>query len=436
MKKRILTLLLMLSMVMVWVPSSVFAAETASGTCGDNLTWILADGVLTISGTGPMYDYELGYNPAPWDELDRTITKIVIEQGVTTIGAHAFSGTYELKSAVIPEGIVSIGEGAFQASGLEDFTLPSTLTSIGYMGFMGIQATSITIPASVSSMGESVCSYCAYIEKFEVEAGNPILTTKDGVLFNITKTELYQYPAGKKDSSYTIPDSVATIKSEAFGNSNYLSEVNIHSGVVNIELYAFTDCYAVTRFNVNAGNPNYSTGPNGELMNKNQDTLIRYPIGRSDKTYQVPDGVKIIEDSAFRFAEFSAICLSDTVTEVKAFAFDYCYYLKKVDWASVKVISHCMFQECASLIEISIPASVERMEPGCFNVCGNLERIIFDGDAPEMGESYDDFGVFSGLTVKAYYPANNPTWTTEVVSHNKKPPAKSHCGNQSLSQLR
>lgn len=48
MKKRIVTLLLVLSMVMVWVPSSVFAAEPASGTCGDNLTWILEDGVLTI----------------------------------------------------------------------------------------------------------------------------------------------------------------------------------------------------------------------------------------------------------------------------------------------------------------------------------------------------------------------------------------------------
>ena len=88
----------------------------ASGTCGaegDNLTWTLdSDGVLTISGTGAMKDYpnEIG---APWAGFPNDLTKVVIEEGITTIGASAFMYCGNLTEVVIPGTVTSIGSTAF-----------------------------------------------------------------------------------------------------------------------------------------------------------------------------------------------------------------------------------------------------------------------------------------------------------------------------------
>ena len=89
MKKRLLSIFLAACLIFTLLPVSAFADTTASGTCGDNLTWTLdSEGILTISGTGDMYDYE--YKKAPWFG-DTEITKIVVNSGVTSIGAYAFA---------------------------------------------------------------------------------------------------------------------------------------------------------------------------------------------------------------------------------------------------------------------------------------------------------------------------------------------------------
>ena len=83
-----------------------------SGTCGENLTWKIEDGVLTISGTGAM----TGYPPSqsPWAAAK--IKSVVIESGVTSIGSHAFSDCSSLTSVEIPNSITSIHQGAFPAA--------------------------------------------------------------------------------------------------------------------------------------------------------------------------------------------------------------------------------------------------------------------------------------------------------------------------------
>ncbi len=68
----------------------------SSGKCGDNLTWTLDDGTLTISGHGKMENYFLT-NPAPWYHCRASITKVVIKDGVTTIGRCAFNKCTSLK---------------------------------------------------------------------------------------------------------------------------------------------------------------------------------------------------------------------------------------------------------------------------------------------------------------------------------------------------
>ena len=84
MKKRILSVVLVLSMMVSFMP--IIASAATSGTCGDNLTWTLDNGTLTISGTGKMKDYDReDYRPASWYSNRKSIKNIVIEKGVTNI---------------------------------------------------------------------------------------------------------------------------------------------------------------------------------------------------------------------------------------------------------------------------------------------------------------------------------------------------------------
>ena len=132
MKKRILSVVLVLSMMVSFMP--IIASAATSGTCGDNLTWTLDDnGTLTISGTGEMKNYSGNLNQsAPWHSNIKSIKSVVIEKGVTNIGDYAFSWCNSLTSITIPKNVTSIGKSAFsKCSSLTSITIPNRVTSIG-----------------------------------------------------------------------------------------------------------------------------------------------------------------------------------------------------------------------------------------------------------------------------------------------------------------
>ena len=102
-----------------------------SGKCGDNLTWTLKDGTLTISGTGVMWDYDSSTNKSPstWREAKN----LILDRGITSIGSYAFYDCSGFTGGLtIPEGVIEIGMWAF--SGCSGFTggltIPESVTSI------------------------------------------------------------------------------------------------------------------------------------------------------------------------------------------------------------------------------------------------------------------------------------------------------------------
>ena len=142
MKKQLLLLVMMLS--------PMVAMADDSGSCGDNVTYtyVEATHTLTISGTGLMgyYGYYISDN-IPWYNYRTDIVKVIIEEGVTSIGIEAFSGCSSLTSVTIGNSVTSIGESAFfGCSGLTSITIPNSVTSIGNSAFYGCYSlTSITI---------------------------------------------------------------------------------------------------------------------------------------------------------------------------------------------------------------------------------------------------------------------------------------------------
>ena len=142
-----------------------------SGTCGPNLRWLLTDnGVLIISGKGEMNDYSFD-NRSPRSKSD--IKRIIIGDGVTTIGSSAFDNCSNLTSVAIPNSVTEIGFRAFEdCRALTSINIPNSVTEIGDYAFYNCsELTSITIPNSVTRIGDLAFSGCRSLKNFTFGSG-------------------------------------------------------------------------------------------------------------------------------------------------------------------------------------------------------------------------------------------------------------------------
>ncbi|MGN1045161.1 MAG: leucine-rich repeat domain-containing protein, partial [Candidatus Methanomethylophilaceae archaeon] len=134
----VLIMLASVAVLMAFCLSSSIVSDAEDGSdggkCGDDLTWVLDDSTLVISGTGPMYDYRS--TSIPWYTFITEIKSVVLEDGVTSIGSSAFYECTSLTSVTIPNTVTSINTAAFyECTSLTSVTIPDSVTSIGLMVF-------------------------------------------------------------------------------------------------------------------------------------------------------------------------------------------------------------------------------------------------------------------------------------------------------------
>ena len=228
-------------------------ALVASGKCGDSASWKLdADGVLTITGAGPMADYG-AYGP--WYIAHLTdIKKVVVQEGVTTIGDHAFANLSYVTSVTIPSSITSIGAHAFEKCRLGGaVTLPEGLTAIGDFAFSGSGMASLTLPASLRTIGNSAFLFCS-LRELTIPDGVTSIGT--GAFYNASLTSVKLPASGVTlgDSLFqecenltdvTLPADLTVIGPSMFENCGSLKNVTIPSGVTHIGNAAFAACEAL-----------------------------------------------------------------------------------------------------------------------------------------------------------------------------------------------
>ena len=381
MKKRLLSFVLAALMIASLLPATALAADIVdSGTCGaegdgSNLTWTLdSEGVLTISGSGDMHGYDhLG---APWYGIRSPVKSAVIADGVTSIGDSAFFDCTSLTSVTIPDSVTSIGEYAFyNCTSLTSVTIPNSVTSIGEYTFYNCTSlTSVAIPDSVTSIGEYAFSHCTSLTS---------VTIPDSV----TSIGRYAFYYCTSLTSVTIPDSVTSIGDGAFSYCESLTSVTIPDSVTSIGWHAFDGCTSLTGIWVAEGNSHYASDASGVLFNKDKTTLVQCPGAFA--AYTIPNSVTSIGADAFSYCRsLTSVTIPDSVTSIGESSFYKCTSLTSVTIPdSVTSIGYKAFGSCESLTSVTIPDSVTSIGDGAFSCCTSLTSVTIPNSVTSIGDS-------------------------------------------------
>lgn len=387
MKKRIASLLLAVLMTVTLLPTTVWA-ETTTGTCGDNLTWTLTDGVLTISGTGEMGDYT--YNTVPWKGME--ITSAVIENGVTSICDYAFYKCTTLKTVSLPTSVAELGYSAFcgcaalealtipagvtiiptsfveNCTKLTEITIPDGVTQIGSHAFYDSGITALSIPASVTTIHSNIAAsgqlktvnYAgakSQWEKISINDSNDFLyhstltfapVKAKGTIDGTSITwEIESNYALRLTGNGNIPD-FASGAAPWYDWHTFTEEIILDSLISRIGNYSFynlTKLKEVRRSTPNMGNtPDFSVQSIGESAFEFCSRLTEFPfqgmqmLGSIGKYAFHATGLtgciqfnniygsplRTIGYGAFENSQISGIILPDTVKDVQIYAFYNC----------------------------------------------------------------------------------------------------------------
>ena len=392
MKTKFLTLFLALV-------ASIGIVFAQSGTCGNNLSWNLSNGVLTISGTGAMTNYEFG--DCPWYSYHNSIISISIGNRVTSIGDMAFSWCSGLTSVTIPNSVTNIGKLAFFAcTGLTSVTIGNGVTSIEEEAFSSCKSlTSITIPNSVTRITSTAFKNCPALTRIVVENGNIVYDNRNNCNA-IIETATNTLVVTCKNS--TIPNSVTSIGNRAFYGCSGLTSIEIPNSVTSIGDSVFYECTGLTSIEI----PNSVTSIGSYAFS-----------GCTGLTsIEIPNSITSIGISAFADCKgLMSVTIPNSVTSIGDYAFYNCKGLTSPVYNAhvfaylptsysgaysipdgIESIAGWAFWNCSGLTSVTIPNSVTSIGNGAFADCKGLTSVTIGNSVTSIGNNA--FSSCKGLT--------------------------------------
>ncbi|MGN0443255.1 MAG: leucine-rich repeat domain-containing protein, partial [Acutalibacteraceae bacterium] len=289
----------------------------------NNQNYSSADGVLFNKYKTVLIQYPIGNER----------TAYTIPDSVTTIMDSAFEHCESLASVIISNSATTIEENAFSCcDGLRNITIPNSVTTIGKNAFYNCESlTSVTIGNRITTISDDVFCECYNLES--VTLGNSVKTVGEHAFYQCNRLESVMLPDSVTTIGYSafrdcdclknviFGNSVETVGEYAFFDCNRLESVMLPGSVTTIDEHAFGRCYSLKKIEVNESNPNYSSA-DSILFNKNKTKLIQYPIGDERTSYEIPDSVTIIGNSAFAYSNLESIRIGNSVTTIGRWAFE------------------------------------------------------------------------------------------------------------------
>ena len=404
-------------------------------------SWDEASKTLTISGYGDMAYYSRS-TPAPWAQYKNQALKIVIGEGITSVGsfafngftkvtqvdtpstlktiyAHAFSNCWSLNEISIPQGTViksyafsdcaslknvkktkkkkvaarisakatavedeSMRIDAFAFSGCESLeTLDlSNVTSIGQGAFSGCTSLdNIVIPETITTIEDTAFFNCESLK--EIEIPNSVTEISDGAFQGCTSIE-----------EIVIPESVTELGDQVYSGCTSVQSVSIPETVETIGDGLFANCTSLSEAELSEnaqyiGNAMFSGCTSLETVEIPENVT---DIGNgtflgctSLKSIEIPDEVEKIGSSVFLgCTSLEGFSMNDRITEIGDYAFSDCTSLKSVEYSdNVTEIGNGAFANCTSLESVTLPEAIETLGLNAFESCTSLKNVEFAGNS-------------------------------------------------------
>lgn len=241
---RLMALLLAVMLLLPCIPAA--RAEGESGSCGENLSWSLNAGTLTITGSGEMADYSID-NMAPWYDYRDQILQLELPEGLETIGSMAFYECKNLMTVKIPDSVKKIGvfafsdcealkmvafgsnlqgilEAAFQnCYSLKSISLPKSLMVIGVKAFYRCEEiTTLRIPSGVVVIGKAAFGYCKSLVSADIQC-------------RMESVPEFMFYACENLTTISLPDTTSAVEDLAFYGCDQLETVHYNGSNQSLE---------------------------------------------------------------------------------------------------------------------------------------------------------------------------------------------------------
>ncbi|MBQ4103005.1 MAG: leucine-rich repeat protein [Clostridia bacterium] len=296
------------------------------------------------------------------------------------------------------------------------------VTSIGNFAFDNCESIeTIILPASISNLGYQSFYNCYGLKKILVAADSMYFKSVSGVLFSADGKKIEQYPTGKTDSEYTIPNSVEIIADFAFSSNESLKSVYIPDSVKVIGSGAFSSCSKLENFQIPKTTTQVGDGAflctkyfydtskwvnnglyadnclldvdhnaTGELVIEKNTRLIAQSavMGNQIESVVIPQSVTIICDFAFSNCTLlKSIDIPDSVTEIGKYCFENCRVLESASLPSnLTTLSKGLFIGCEVLKSIKLPENLKTIGDDVFNACFKLENVKIPESVEKIGK--------------------------------------------------
>lgn len=329
MSKKILSMLLVLSMMFTMLPVLAMAEE--------------AD--FTVESMEELIEL------APLDKKEKTVTTDTSLEDLEL---------YEALTSTMQTNTDTVAENGYDAEKLEDFR------SVNY--------------ALASETSENIVTGDGY--EYNTETKLLTITNNDGAKYKAAWRDEYKDTV----TSINVEDAVTSIGDSLFNSCPNLTSITIGRGVSSIGLYVFDGSDNLTTLIVHEYNTSFKTIDN-ILFTKDGKELVKYPRGKSENSYTVPDGVITIGFRAFYGNKhIECVSIPDSVTKIDAYAFNSCNKLKEANLGdSVKEIGSQAFLGCSNLTDINFPAALTIIGKQAFSDCKALESIVIPAGVNSIG---------------------------------------------------